>query len=402
MTKGEKGFVYSCLLFTLTSEMLLSPYYPQLFSEYFHMGTDGVQVTSVFIVCCRLIVIIMTPMWAVIAKRWSLGKLVTVTLVGMAGCKALLPMVHTFPQFLATSLVLLFFQSAIYLLYPAMVASSKNEGEKVKATTTYLFVLHGSVIVSGIAGSFVISEPLPLHSYYIFALIDIILVVLSCFISLNNKAITKERDVRNKERALKGTKWQWGFLVYLLIVFLFYIGHHAIRPYFTTFFDSSYTISQQEAGILYVMPSLVAIVMQFIFPKRYLQSHGKVILIGVTGVTGVLLFFQVLAGHIWLFVFIRVLYGMCFFVSFAAIDIIFFQFGIGKKSPFLYSLVASVQSTALLFAPMTAFISIQHNGMEGPFLLSGCLLIGAAVCMSLLFINGFKPLYVINKRSGRL
>jgi hypothetical protein len=400
MTKGEKGFIYSCLLFTLISEMLLSPFYPQLFSDYFQV--DGVQATSLFIICCRLVVIVMTPMWAVIAKKWGFKKLITVALTVMGGCKVLLPMSHTFPQFLAASLVLLFFQSSIYLLYPTMVASSKNDDEKVKATTTYLFVFHGSVIVSGIAGSFVINQSFPLDSYYIFALIDIVLAAASCFIFSNNGAIAKWGNLRKKENSLKGVKWQGEFLVYLLTVFLFYIGHHAIRPYFTIFLDNSYTITKQESSLLYVMPSLVAIVLQFSLPKRCLQSHVKVILMSLTGITGGLLFIQVSVGNFWVFIFIRIMYGMCFFVSLAAIDILFFQMGIGKKSPLSYSLVASVQNTALLFSPMAALMMVQHNGIEGPFLLSGFLLIGSALCMTLLSISIYKSSsYQIKRGVGR-
>lgn len=388
MTKGEKGFIYSCLLFTLISEMLLSPFYPQLFSDYFQV--DGVQATSLFIICCRLVVIVMTPIWGMFAGRWGLQKIITVALIVMGGCKVLLPMSHTFPQFLGVSLVLLFFQSSIYLLYPAMVASSKNDNGKVKATTTYLFIFHGSVIVSGIVGSFIIGLSVPLNCYYIFASIDIILAAASCFLFSKKSVIATCERVRKKESSLKSMKWTREFLLYLLTVFLFYIGHHAIRPYFTVFLDNSYTFTKQESSLLYVMPSLVAIVLQFFLPKRWLQSHVAVILIGLTGITGGLLFIQMLAGDIWLFVTIRIMYGICFFISLAAIDILFFQMGIGRKSPLSYSLVTSVQNTALLFSPMAALMTVQHTGIEGPFLLSGFFLIGSALCMILFLIRSYQ------------
>ncbi|MCM3790132.1 MFS transporter [Domibacillus indicus] len=398
MKKGEKGFVYSCLLVTFISEMLLSPFYPQLFSGYF--GVDGVQATSLFIICCRLVVMIMTPLWAMAAKRWELKKLIAIALIVMGACKILLPMSHTFPQFLIVSLVLLLFQSSIYLLYPAMVASSKNDHEKVRATTAYLFVFHGSVIVSGIAGSFVVTQLFPLNSYYLFALIDIILAGISCFILSNNGAVTNQETLRKKENVPKGMRWQGEFLVYLLIVFLFYIGHQTIRPYFTVFLDNRYTISEQGLSLLYVMPSLAAVVLQFLLPKQYLQSHIQVTLISLMGITAGLLFIQAFVGHIWLFVLIRVMYGMCFFVSLAAMDILFFKMRIGRKSPLSYSLVASVQNAALLFSPMAALMMVEQNGTEGPFLLSGFLLIGAALCTAFLLIMMHKSSYQIKMGVG--
>ncbi|MFP3121640.1 MFS transporter [Ectobacillus funiculus] len=400
MTKGEKGFIYSCLLFTLISEMLLSPFYPQLFSDYFQV--DGVQATSLFIICCRLVVIVMTPMWGMIAKRWGLQKIITAALMIMGGCKIFLPMSHTFPQFLGVSLVLLFFQSSIYLLYPATVASSKNADEKVKATTTYLFIFHGSVIVSGIVGSFIIGLSVPLNCYYIFALVDIMLAAASCFLFPKKSAAATWEKVKKTKGLLKGVKWSREFLIYLLTAFLFYMGHHAIRPYFTVFLDNSYALTKQEASLLYVMPSIVAIVLQFFLPKRWLQSYVAVILIGVTGITGGLLFIQMLAEDIWLFVAIRIVYGICFFVSLAAIDILFFQMGIGRESPLSYSLVTSVQNIALLFSPMAALMMVQHNGLEGPFLLSGFLLIGSALCMALFSIRSYQSSsYQIKRGVGR-
>ncbi|OMP68752.1 MFS transporter [Domibacillus epiphyticus] len=396
MTKGEKGFIYSCLLVTLISEMLLSPFYPQLFSGYFQV--DGVQAASLFIICCRLVVMIMTPIWAVAAKKWGFRKLILIALTVMAGCKILLPMSYTFPQFLAASLVLLFFQSSIYLLYPAMVASSKNDDEKVKATSTYLFVFHGSAIVSGIAGSFVVSQLFPLNSYYVFALMDLILAAAGCFILSSHESITSKETYRKKENLSKDVKWQGEFLVYLLIVFLFYIGHHTIRPYFTVFLDNSFTISKQESSLLYVMPSLVAVMLQFSLPKQYLQSHIRVILISLMGITAGLLFIQALVGPFWLFVLIRMMYGLFFFISLAAVDILFFKMKIGKTSPLSYSLVASVQNAALLFSPMAALMMVKHSGTKGPFLLSGFLLIGSALGTALLLMMMYKSsLYQIKR-----
>lgn len=395
MTKGEKWFIYCGLLFTLTSEMLLSPFYPQLFSDYFQI--DGVEATSLFIVCCRLVVIILTPVWAVIAQKWNLQKLIPIAFIGMGVCKAFLPMVHTFTQFLMTSLVLLVFQSSIYLLYPAMVASSKNKEEKIKVTTSYLCLFHGSVIISGIIGSYIINQDTPLNSFYIFAGIDVFLAILSVYIFSKSNRISR---IAENEGSLKGIRMSREFLIYLVIVFLFFIGHHAIRPYFTVFLENSYSITTQAASFLYVMPSLVAVVLQFLLPKRYFHFKVKTVLFGVTALTGFLLFIQVLTHEIWLFSFIRILYGACFFIGLSAIDIFFFQTKVGKESPLSYSLVTSVQNIALLFAPMTALTMVQHTGFNGPFLLSGFLMIGAVVCMGLLFITIQRPSYQLKKGVG--
>lgn len=398
MSKSQKGFIYICLLSTLVSEMLLSPFYPQLFSEYFQV--EGVQATSLFISCCRIVVIVMTPIWTIFMKRWGLQRLIPIALLAMAGCKLLFPTVGSFSQFLTLSILLLFFQSSIYLLYPALVASSKNEDEKVKGTTAYLVIFHGSVIVSGLLGSFAINQPLPLNSYYIFALFDLFLAVGSYF-SLSNNA-TKVRFDEKKKVSSNGVNWQGEFILYLLIVFLFFLGHNAIRPFFTTFLENTYRMTKQDVSLLYVMPSLVAIMLQFLLPKNYLKSHVKAILLVLTGISGGMVILHAVVNHFWVFVFIRMVYSICFFVSLVGIDILFFQLGVGKKSPLSYSLVISMQNIALLFAPMSALTMVETSGFKGPFFLSGILLISSAICVILLSLSIFKPsIYLLKKGVGQ-
>jgi len=399
MKKVERWLVYCCLLFTFISEMLLSPFFPQLFSSYFQV--DGVQATSLFIICCRLIGIVMTPIWAKVAEWIPLRKLITSALMAMTGCKLLIPNAHSFEEFLVISLVLLFFQSSIYILYPVMIASCKKEDEKVKTTTTYLFLFHGSVIVAGIIGSFIINWSFPLDSYYLFAIIDLVLAAACYFLLSTRYSFSSKGKIRNKEDLSHAGKWQGEFLIYLFIVLLFFIGHHTIRPYFTAFLDRTYTLSKQGLSLLYVMPSLVAIILQFLLPKRYLQSHIKMIFICITAVTGGLLYIQVLVEDIWLFVFFRIMYGICFFVSLAAIDVLFFKMRMGKESPLSYSLVTSVQNIALLISPIAALTMVEHDGGEGPFFFSGFLLICSALLAFLFSISTHKAsLYQIKKGVG--
>jgi hypothetical protein len=281
-----------------------------------------------------------------------------------------------------------------------LVAASKNEDEKVKGTTAYLVIFHVSVIVSGLLGSFAINQPLPLNSYYIFALFDLFLAV-GCYFSLSNHA-AKVRFDEKKKVSSNGVKWQGEFIVYLLIVFLFFLGHNAIRPYFTTFLENTYRMTKQDVSLLYVMPSLVAIMLQFLLPKNYLKSHVKAILLVLTGISGGMVILHAVVNHFWIFVFIRMVYSICFFVSLVGIDILFFQLGVGKKSPLFYSLVISMQNIALLFAPMSAMTMVETSGFKGPFFLSGILLISSAICLIPLSLSIFKPsIYLLKKGVGQ-
>lgn len=397
MSNSQKTFLYVCLLSTLISEMLLSPFYPQLFSTFFRV--EGVQATSLFICCCRIVVIVLTPIWTMLMKKWGYQKLIPIALVAMGGCKLLLPSVSSFSQFLLVSILLLFFQSSIYLLYPLIVAASKNDDEKVKSTSTYLFLFHGSVIISGILGSFVMNQPLPLNCYYIFAVLDFFLAAGCCFYLFPKKIDVSLTEKKKDSPKVRG--WNGEFLIYLFIVFLFFLGHQVIRPYFTIYLEESFGMTKQVLSVMYVMPSLAAIILQFLLPKDYLKSHVKSILICLTSVTAGMMFLHAVIDHMWILVFIRILYSICFFIGLIGIDVLFFQIRIGKVSPLSYSIVISVQNTALLFSPLSALAMVEFKGFQGPFLLSGILLTFASIGMILLYVPTLKSaIYLNNKGVG--
>lgn len=168
-------FVFICLFMTMTSEVLLSPFYPQYFTSAFHV--DGVAMTSFFIICCRIVVIVMTPLWGMLLKKWKVKHIIVASLLMTALVKVILSEVSTFYGFLATSLVLLVFQSSLYLLYPYLVGGMKNGQKKAGAATTYVFIVHTAIIVASLFGSAIIAWEMPLKVYQYFALTDMVLAV---------------------------------------------------------------------------------------------------------------------------------------------------------------------------------------------------------------------------------
>lgn len=363
-------FVFICLFMTMTSEVLLSPFYPQYFTHAFHV--DGVAMTSFFIICCRIVVIVMTPLWGMLFKKWNVKYVVVTSLLMTALIKVILSEVSTFYGFLATSLVLLLFQSSLYLLYPYLVGGMKKGQKKASAATTYVFIVHTAIIVASLFGSTIIAWEMPLKVYQYFALADMVLAVW---------LITRKASPLKTEKTLSIQSINEPIFFYLLAIFFFHLGHNVIRPYFTLFTSDTYGISSQGSALLYVMPSIMAIVLKLTVPTKLFNGKVIPLFYGVTGASALLLCLQAYADHLSMFIISRILYGAGFYLSMVILDIYLFQKS-KEAAAYYYSWLIAVQNIALLLAPLLA-LEISKVNLALPLAAGAAALLAASLVMPL-------------------
>lgn len=361
-------FVFLCLFITMTSEVLLSPFYPQYFSEAFDL--EGIEMTSVFIISCRLVVIVMTPVWGVVLKKWSMRRVVLCSLFMTAILKVILSESTTFSSFLTTSLLLLVFQSSLYLLYPYLVGRIEKQEEKARKTTIYIVVVHTAIIVSSLFGSVVISWEMPLKVYQLFACMDLCLLA----VLLRTKRSSSVVPENNQSTHLKAVTEPIFF--YMVAIFFFHLGHNAIRPYFTLFVDERYGVSNQVNALIYVMPSIMAIVLKLCVPIRVFSGQVIPLFYMVTILSAFTLLIQGSIDSLSIFIMSRILYGAGFYLSMVVLDIYLFRQS-QAAATYYYSWLIAVQNVALLFAPLVA-LTVSRASFYAP-LLSGALLLVVAV-----------------------
>lgn len=361
-------FVFLCLFITMTSEVLLSPFYPKYFSEAF--GLQGIEMTSVFIICCRLVVIVMTPVWGVVLKKWSMRRVVLCSLFMTAILKVILSVSTTFSSFLTTSLLLLVFQSSLYLLYPYLVGSIEKQEEKARKTTIYIVVVHTAIIVSSLFGSIVISWEMPLKVYQLFACLDLCLLAVLLWTKRSSSVVPEN----NQPTHLKAVTEPIFF--YMMAIFFFHLGHNAIRPYFTLFVDERYGVSNQVNALIYVMPSIMAIVLKLCVPIRVFSGQVIPLFYMVTILSAFTLIIQASIDSLGIFIISRILYGAGFYLSLVVIDIYLFRQS-QSAATYYYSWLIAVQNVALLFAPLVA-LTVSKASFYAP-LLSGAVLLVVAV-----------------------
>ncbi|MFK2825224.1 MFS transporter [Bacillus sp. B190/17] len=371
MTRAQ--FVFACLFLTVTSEVLLSPFYPKYFSEAF--GVKGVEMTSLFIICCRFVVIIMTPVWGIVLKKWSMQQVVGCSLFMTAVFKALLSESTTFTSFFILSILLLVFQSSFYLLYPYLVGRIEQQEEKMKKTTVYVVVVHTAIIVSSVLGSVVITWDIPLKVYLVFACMDLCMLL----VLLVTKLLTSPLAEKDGRTHLK-VKAQLIFF-YMAAIFFFHLGHHVIRPYFTLFVDDRYEVSNQMNALLYVMPSIMAIVLKCCVPIRIFKDRDILLFYIVTALSAFSLVIQASVENLWIFMISRMLYGACFYLSMVVLDIYLFR-QCQEAAAYYYSWFIAVQNVALLFAPLLA-LTVSKAGFYTPLLCGALLLVAAVIAITI-------------------
>ncbi|MCQ6275228.1 MFS transporter [Bacillus sp. V3B] len=362
-------FVFICLFLTMTSEVLLSPFYPQYFSEAF--GIERIEMTSVFIICCRLVVIVMTPVWGILLKRWAMRRVVGCSLLMTAILKVILSESTTFSSFLTTSLLLLVFQSSLYLLYPYLVGSIEKQEEKARKTTIYIMVVHTAIIVSSLFGSVVISWEMPLKVYQLFAFMDLCLLAVLLWTKQSFSVGPKKNTEPTPVKAVAEP-----IFFYMVAIFFFYLGHNAIRPYFTLFVDGRYEVSHQVNALFYVMPSVMAIVLKLCVPIRVFSGQVIPLFYMVTILSAFTLLIQASIDSLGIFIISRILYGAGFYLSMVVLDIYLFRQS-QEAATYYYSWLIAVQNVALLIAPLVALTSSKTN-FYGP-LLSGAVLLAVSV-----------------------
>ena len=330
-------------------------------------------MTSFFIICCRIVVIVMTPLWGMLLKKWKVKHIIVASLLMTALVKVILSEVSTFYGFLATSLVLLVFQSSLYLLYPYLVGGMKNGQKKAGAATTYVFIVHTAIIVASLFGSAIIAWEMPLKVYQYFALADMVLAVW---------LVTRKASSLKKEKTPAYTQSiNEPIFFYLLAIFFFHLGHNVIRPYFTLFTSDTYGMSSQGSALLYVMPSIMAIVLKLAVPTKLFNGKVIPLFYSVTGASALLLCLQAYADHLSMFIISRILYGAGFYLSMVILDIYLFQKS-KEGAAYYYSWLIAVQNIALLIAPILA-LEISKVNLALPLAVGAAALLAASAVMPL-------------------
>ncbi|MBH0169965.1 MFS transporter [Fictibacillus sp. 18YEL24] len=349
-------FLLSCVFLFVCTEVLLSPFYPQFFNKVY--GIDDPDLTGFYIMTCRLVVVIFTPIWGLIAhKRNNSSTLLIIGQWGTGISCFLMAISPSFEMFVAASVLLLIFKSSYFLLYTILI--SENRNSTTGAAASYHAVLQGAIVTATILSGWVIEMDHPLLIFWIVGIVECLMAVFSLRFL---RKVSKNRIVELEQTDHRSLVTP--FLFFGIIVLTLHLAVNMIRPFFTTYTENVYSTNTMMSSSLYLIPSLMAIV-TLPLTKKYSERLGWYGYVGAASMIIVGLFLQGIETSIIGLIFFRCMFGIGAAWCLAKIDVFIFKWSGNMHGD--YSKISAIQNVGLLLAPVAASSIVNTHSISDVF-----------------------------------
>ncbi|WP_261132238.1 MFS transporter [Bacillus sp. Marseille-Q3570] len=351
--------LFGCIFLFVGTEVLLSPFYPQFFEKVF--GIEDLSFTGMYVFLCRLTVVLISPIWGLLSKRYDAKRLLLIGQTGTAIACVLMAMSQTEMQFLVFSICLLFFKSSYLLLYTILLQHAGKARKRV--TGLYHAVFQSSVIVATLASSWVIQLDDPLIVFWWAAALDAVQAIICFFVFKRLRAyvaVPQDRDMTSNRLV------SFGFLMKMaLIIFTLHFSVTLIRPFFTLFSERELNTSVFMSSLLFLVPSLMAVLAAPFIMKC--KSEKLPFFYKIAGITLVIsLLVQGFVVTIPAFILFRCLFGLSLAICQASLEIVLFKRD--GNVHYQYGIVSAFQNMGLLLAPLCATYLVESYSLQQPFI----------------------------------
>ncbi|MBE9010065.1 MFS transporter [Pseudanabaenaceae cyanobacterium LEGE 13415] len=364
--------LFLCVFLAIFNEVLLSPFYPQFFRKVF--GIEDIAYTGYYIFICRLTVVICSPLWGVLARRFEVKHLLYIGQLGTAIMTALMGTSTTANQFLIYTVLLLVCKSSYLLVYPLIIQLA-GEAKRATVAGTYQAVFHGAIIAATIAGAWMVDLEAPLFLFYWIAAADILQLGF-CLYCLRGVSTQRPDDGEPSKPSTSGN--QTGFILAIgSAILTFQLANNLVRPYFTEYVIAApFSLNLLSSSLLFLIPSVTAIVaLPYIryacIPKRL----PSIYLVGLC-LLAISLFVQGWTQQAFVLILARIVYGFCLAVTQATLELKLFSNSALNRLHFNYSLATSFANVGNLAAPLIASWLVSSYNLAAP------LLVAAIVCVA--------------------
>jgi MFS family permease len=338
-------FLLSCVFLFVCTEVLLSPFYPQFFKKVY--GITDPDLTGFYIMTCRLVVVVFTPIWGLFAnKRQNTTTLLIIGQWGTGFSCFLMAISQSFEWFVAASVLLLIFKSSYFLLYTILM--QENRKTTTGAAASYHAVLQGAIVIATILSGWVIQMDHPLMIFWMVGIMECLLGLFSYFM-LKNVGKSEVMDAALQESSHRSLLPQ--FIIFGIVVLTLHLAVNMIRPFFTTYTEAVYNTDTITSGLLYLIPSLMAIV-SLPFIRKYSERLGWNGYIAATIMIIIGLLFQGIETGIAGLIVFRCMFGIGTAWCLAKLDVFIFRWSQNTHGD--YSKISAMQNVGLLLAPVAA------------------------------------------------
>ncbi|AFY40277.1 major facilitator superfamily MFS_1 [[Leptolyngbya] sp. PCC 7376] len=366
--------LFVCTFTYIFSEVLLAPFYPVFFEKVF--GVEDLTYTGFYIFICRMTVVVTAPFWGFFSNKLNIKTLLYCGQI----CSALVCVFMTFTQnvtqFTIATVILLLFRSSFVILYPLIIQLG-GEQRRETIAGTYQAVFHSGIVISSIAGIWIIQLENPLNAFFVVALLDILQFALCWFFleDLPKKEVIAN-DSKSETKTTDILQSNWALIPAIGVIgLLFQFIHNLVRPYFVSYVTEAdyFGTTLTTGGILFAIPSVMAIA-ALPFIRSYAKPHRIPMLYTIGSLLlAVTLLVQGSTNSLSLFVFSRVIYGFFLAVTQAALELYLFNNSDPEKIPLNYTLMFAFANVGLVLSPLTASHLVEEYSFASPLIVAAVL-----------------------------
>lgn len=351
-------FLLCCVFLFICTEVLLSPFYPQFFKKVY--GITDSDITGFYIMICRLIVVIFTPIWGLLANKHQNSTLLLIIGQWGTGLSCFwMAVSQTFEMFIAASILLLVFKSSYFLLYTILM--QENRKRTTSAAASYHAVLQGAIVAATLLSGWVIQMDNPLHIFWIIGFTECFLGLFSFFMF---KKVSKTEVIDTAWQESNQRSLMPQFFLFGIVVLTIHLAVNMVRPFFTTYTEAVYHTDTLTSSLLYLIPSLMAIVSLPIV-RKYSDRLGQNGYLAAALMMVVGLFFQGIETSIAGLVVFRCMFGIGAAWCLAKLDVFLFKWSQNTHGD--YSKISAIQNVGLLLAPVAAASIVNEQSMAAIF-----------------------------------
>jgi DHA1 family multidrug resistance protein-like MFS transporter len=350
------------------SDSMLNPFFPQYFSSV--LGVDDPRHVGYYIAACSLVVLLAFPVWARIARRVALVRLLIGTQIAAGAFSLACSATTSVWPFWALSLAMLVCKASYLLIYPHILSLERKDNHL--ATVSLLaFVLYFGRIVSALLSGTVFELLDPRGLFVVMAVGDVVQTVL-CAIALRVVPTAGVAPTAADAAPQEPTAKRARYLMYKLgaVMLVLYLSSYISEPFFSAYWTAITTADNKIiSGAVYAVPGIAALCALYANARARKQTaiHTGIASAVILATAGLAL---QLTGQPVAVVIGRGLFGWAIFQSMVRLDVVMFRFSAPDAYAVDFSTVSVYQGTGLLIASYAAGVLVSGTDSIAPFVVA--------------------------------
>ena len=353
----------------VVSDSMLNPFFPQYFSTV--LGVEDPRHVGYYIASCSLVVLLAFPVWARIARRVPLVRLLIATQLAAGALSLASGYTTSLGQFWIFSLAMLVCKASYLLIYPHIL-SLERKANHLATISLLAFVLYFGRIASALMSGAVFQLGDPRWLFVVMAGGDLVQTVMCGFaLSAAAPVTAAEPAPERSDRDEPVARLPARRLLYKLgiVMLMLYFSAYLTQPFFSAYWTELVgTDNKILSGAVFAVPGIAAVCALYGNARAHTRARhagiGSAIVLAIAG-----LVLQRI-GEPLLVVVGRGLYGWALFQSMVRLDVVVFRLSTPAAYAVDFSTINLYQGLGVLFASYAAGALVGGFGVTVPFAVS--------------------------------